>query len=76
LRERRQGTDLLEAGKIVKKLFDRLGVTLPSSLVAGPEKGNIIAVQQYSDWKHFAKVQSDCPIAQFVEGIRGDTNPS
>jgi hypothetical protein len=68
--------DLLEAGKTVKKLLDSLGVTLfIVRQVAGPETGNIIAVQQYSDWTHFAKVQSDREIAQFVERMRQDTNP-
>ena len=68
--------DLLEAGKTIKKHFDRLGVPLVVvRQVAGPESGNIIAVVQYSDWNHFAKVQSDLEIAQFMEGVRRDTNP-
>ena len=67
-------SDLLEAAKTVKKLVDRLGVTFfVVRQVVGPESGNIIAVHQYSDWNHFAKVQSDREIAQFVEGVRRDT---
>ena len=68
--------DLLEAAKTIKKHFDRLGVTLfVVRQVAGPESGNIIGVEQYSDWNHFAKVRSDPEIAQFLDRLRRDANP-
>lgn len=67
---------LLEAVRAAKKHFDRLGATFfVVRQVVGPEVPNIVAVSQYSDWNHYAKLRSDGEIAQFLETVRRDTNP-
>jgi hypothetical protein len=68
--------DLLQAVGTVKKHVERLGGTFfVVRQVAGPESGNIVAVQQYSGWDHFAKAASDREFAQLLEGVRRDTDP-